>query len=111
MCVPEDHRSPRIDEVYILVSVFIVEIRSFCFFNEQRVPSYCTECSYGRIYTTWNELFCLIEQGLAAGDLVHALTLFYHDQFTFSEGDERYHLVIVAVPVIESLAEVAGQYT
>jgi hypothetical protein len=109
--VTKDHRTPRIDEVYILVSVLIIEIRPFCFFDEQRVPSYGTECSYGRIYTTGNELFCLVEQGFAAGDLVHALTLFYHDQFTFSEGDERYHLVIVAVPVIESLAEVAGQYT
>ena len=70
MRMPEDHRSPRPDEVDELVPVHVPDARAGSARDEARRPAHRTERAHGRVDTAGHQLAGAVEQRGARGGRV-----------------------------------------
>ena len=51
----QDHRAPGIDQVNVLVAIFVVQVGAFCMVDEAGIAAYAPECTCGAVYAAWND--------------------------------------------------------
>src|SRR5688572_18010367 len=114
MRMAKDHRPPGINQVDILISIFIKQVCAFRFLHENRISTYGPKCPHGRIHTTGNKLLGFFKKRLTARRIFHDVILCNGDAWLSHQGyltvlivNKWHELIVVTELKVITLNQIA----